>query len=202
MLLPLAVTGGLGLWGLAGTLRFLLFRRDFRDITIVIPRRARIAGWAALGITVCWVFAWLIAYPYSVRQRDHYVNDIMELAAHAADAKDHIKDPRLFAALIDPRKPGPPTGYILTIQASTNPGPLTCRQVNFPTPEQQGRIFVTHHKLYSGRVQYFAVSCIHAEICGGDVRPFACTVTVPPGCSILGCRQLDLSDWKRLPFST
>jgi hypothetical protein len=55
--------------------------------------------------------------------------------------------------------------------------------------------------LYPGQVQYFAVSCLRAWKYGDD-RPYACSVILPPGASIVGCRELDLSSWKRLPFST
>jgi hypothetical protein len=202
MLLPLAVTGGLGLWGLARTLRFFLLHLDLRDLPLVIPRHARIAGWAALGVALSWGFACAFTYRYSIRQRDHYVNEIMELADRGTEANKLIKDPRVFAVLIDPRKPGPLTGYFLTIKASTNPGLLTCRHVQFPSRRHKGRILVTHHRLYPGRVQYFAVSCIHSEKFCGDFRSYACTVTLPPDCSIVGCKQLDLTSWKRLPFST
>jgi len=202
MLLPLAVGGGLGLWGLAKALGFLILRLDFQDISIVIPKHVRIFAWATLGAAVCWALTCVVAYRYSVRHRDHYVNDITELAARAIEAKELIKDSRLFAVALDPRSPSRPKGYILTIQASSKPSLLTCRHVQFPTRGMQGRIFVTHHKLYPGRGQYFAVSCVHSALYGGDIRPYACTVVVPPGCSIVGCRELDLSAWKRLPFST
>jgi hypothetical protein len=202
MLLPLTVSGGLGLWGLAKALGFLFLRFDFRDISIVIPKHVRIVAWVTLGVAVCWVLTCVVADRYSLRQRDHYVNDITELAARAVDAKEHIKDSRLFGVSVDPRRPSSPKGYILTIQASTKPGLLTCRHVQFPAPGIQGRIFITHHKLYPGRGQYFAVSCVHSALYGGDIRPYACAVIVPPGCSIVGCRELDLSAWKRLPFST
>jgi hypothetical protein len=68
--------------------------------------------------------------------------------------------------------------------------------------KSEGGIFVTHHRLYPAQGQYFAVSCVHPRVYTGDFRSYACTVAVPPGCAIVGCRQLDLTSWKRLPFST
>jgi len=203
LLLPLAVTGGMGLWGLARGVGFFFLHFHFRDVLVVIPKQVQIASWCFVAIAVCWSLACIIAYPYSVRHRDHYVNDITELAARGVDAPEAIKDPRVFSVSVDPKKAGPPTGYILTIQASENPGPLTCRHLYFsPANILKGRVFVTHHKLYPARSQYFAVSCIHSQDYGGDNRPYVCTVIAPSGCSIVRCRQLDLSTWKRLPFST
>jgi hypothetical protein len=203
LLLSMAVTGGMGLWGLARFARFFILRFDLRELTLVIPKQVRLVGYACLGVAGCWALACFVAHPYCVRQRDHYVNAIRELAAHAVDAKYSIKDPRVFSVSIGPGKPNPPTGYFLTILASDNPGLLECRHVHFPAyPTTEGRVFVTRHKLYPARLQYFAVSCIHSPEFGGDIRPYTCTVTVPSGCSLVGCRRLDLSNWKKLPFST
>jgi hypothetical protein len=127
------------------------------------------------------------------------VNQIRALAARGEDAKDEIKDDRVFSVYL----PGdePDVGYVLAIQAAANPGYLTCRHVHFPSSTIPGRVFITHHKLHPGQLQYFAVSSFRAAKYG-DTRPYACAVTLNPGSSIVGCQKLNLSGWKRLGFST
>jgi hypothetical protein len=203
LLLPLAVTGGFGLWGLFRSVSFFFFHFRFRNLAIVIPKPVLIASSSVLAAAFCWGLACLAAYSYSTRHRDHFVNDIMELAVNGVEANNTIKDPHVFSVTIDPQKSGSPTGYLLSIQANDNPGLLECCHVNFQvTNSKMGRVFVTRHKLYPSRLQSFAVTCVHSQEFGGDIRPYACTVTIPFGSSIVGCRQLDLSSWKRLPFST
>jgi hypothetical protein len=201
MLLPLTVTGGLGLWGLLRLFKFLFFRLDAGEVSIVVPRGLRIGCWIGLGLCACWIGACMLAYPYSMKQRGRYLAEIAALAAKAKEAKETIRDPRLFSAYIQPDSAEPPAGYVLTILAGTDPGYLTCRHVHFPSKTLPGRLFITRHKLHPGRLQYFAVSCIHPTK-SGDNRAYTCTVILNPGSNIVSSRKLDLSEWKRLPFST
>jgi hypothetical protein len=201
MLLPLTISGGIGLWALFRLFRFLFFRLDACDLPIAIPKGLRIGCWIALGICASWIGTCALAYPYSMRQRARYLAEVATLAAKGHDAKQTIRDPRLFSAYIDPDSAEPPTGYVLAIQAGADPGYLTCRHVHFPSKTLPGRLFITRHKLHPGRLQYFAVSCIHATKLGEN-RAYACSVILNPGSNIVSSRKLDLSEWKRLPFGT
>jgi hypothetical protein len=199
LLLPLTVTGGIGLWGVFRLARFFLFHLNSSEVHFFVPASVRLAVWIAGATGISWALSCLVTHHYSVGQRAHYIHDIRMLAGRGADADDTIKDFRVFSTYLTGREPA--AGYLLTIQAGANPGYLTCRHVHFPSDTIPGRVMITHHKLHEGQIQYFAVSCLHAAKYG-DKRPYVCTVIVNPGTTIVGCRKLDLSNWKRMPFST
>jgi hypothetical protein len=199
LLLPLTVTGGIGLWSLGRLARPLFFTLDAGAVTSSHVRPLRVVAWAGIGSAILWVIACWLACPYSTRHRESILNEIIYLAAKGVDAADTLKDSRVFSVWIDPQETRR-TGYLLSIDASEHPGYITCRHVHFPAGIE-GRVLVTRHQLHPSRRQYFAVSCLHASEYG-DTRPYACTVTLAPGSRIVACRKLDLSAWDRLPFST
>lgn len=207
LLLPLAVTGGIGLWSIGRLAGLLLFTMDPGVQRLSIFRPLRAVGWGAITATLVWLVACWLTYPYSTRHRNSLLNEIIQAAARGVDAPDTIKDSGVFSVWIDPKETSGQEGYLLSIEASHEPGFLTCRHVHFPAPSDidptgiLGRVFVTRHRLHPDRLQYFAVSCLQARN-PADIRPYACTVVLPPGSRIYGCRKLDLSSWNKLPFST
>jgi len=198
LLLPLTVTGGLGLWGLARFARFMLFGFHGPNVSFTGLRSLRVACGVGLAALICWVAACALTYRYSLRHRDNYVNEIRALAARGVEAPETIKDARVFSAYFEPNRPLRPTGFLLAIQTSANPGYLTCRHMHFPAKPLPSRLSITRHKLLPDKVQYFAVSCFAGR---RDQRPYAYTVTLNAGCRIIWSKKFDLSSWERLPFS-
>jgi hypothetical protein len=200
LLLPLTVAGGLGLWGLGRLLYLVAWRRDACAIPLHLPRSVRLACWVGLAALACWAAVCALAYPVSLRERRHLVRDVSALAARGEAAPETIRSPVLFSACSDPGPRPQHVGYQLTIEASAQPGLLTCRHVHFSAGAVPGRMFVTHHRLLPGSVQSYCVSC-QTRACDDDPRPYACTVSLE-NARIISCTRLDLSAWKQLPFST
>jgi hypothetical protein len=165
-------------------------------------RPPRLKPWAAGAGRLALAVLLGAAYWSSVTQRSSYLSAILRLAADEHAVGETLQDARTFAVRFEAGQASAPAGYLLTIRAGARPGILRCEHARHdPEGRMRSSAYQTRHQLHAGREQYFFVSCVHWAN-QGDARDYACTVRVAGDAAIVASTRLDLSQWRRLPFST
>jgi hypothetical protein len=103
LLLPLAVTGGIGLWSIGRLAGLLLFTMNPGVPRLSIVRPLRAVAWSAIAAILVWSLACWLTYSYSTRHRNTVLNGIIQAAASGLDAPETIKDSGLFSVWIGPK---------------------------------------------------------------------------------------------------
>jgi hypothetical protein len=197
-LLPVPIFGGLGLWAL---LRLCRPRAWGSEALAFL--RGRSLRWGTVGASVIvglWGLACLGTYFLSRHERHEYLRAVVQAVQHGIPAPETIRNKQLFSVRLAAADQ-PTTGYLLEVRAGSQPGLAVCRNLHHPTTVYWGKVNWTYHRLQPNRTQYMFVSCRQGGSAGDD-RPYACTVALDGTAEIVASTRVDLSEWKRLPFST
>jgi hypothetical protein len=196
MVLSLSVFSAIGAWALT---RLVASPSSWRTAWSTLRPRLPITGITVLLLVLGWGMSCACTRWYSTWLREACLRDIQAL--HGTPAPEAVKNQAFFSVRIPADPSHSPTGYLLQVRAGKNPARVLCRSIRLPHPRVDARMLETWHDLHSEREQFFFVTCFQGAR-HGDPRPLICTVAIQGDAEILGCQQLDLTDWKHGPMST
>lgn len=198
--LPLILLAALGVNDIL-TFMSAIRQRRFDQLR-VLPVRRLVVGFAV--VMGAWVTALGGAWLACSAERGSYIADIEAIDRTAGRIVPTTPDGKHVLAAMCAGQWRHAVGLAVTIETGERPEPIVCRQ------ERVGRgrnrqawdvRFTTRHQVQpNSRQEFFVVLVPFDHYREEDRRSCYCSVALEGDARIVECRQLELPNWRRLPF--